>query len=63
MLSKQNLEDQRRVEVQQGGLKTVNETIEEQELLDRKPQRGMDTCVGSGWSSYLWFAAEIEAWE
>lgn len=53
MLGKQPLENQRRIEMQQGRLRTVYETIEEQELLDGKPQRGVDTYVGHSWSTYL----------
>lgn len=52
-LGKQPLEDQRRLDMQRGTLKTVFETIEEQELLDGKPQRGMDNCVKSGWSKFF----------
>jgi hypothetical protein len=54
-LGNQPLENQRRVELQQRGgqLKTVYETIEEQELLDGKPQRGLDTCIKKGWGKYF----------
>lgn len=48
-LGKQYLENQRRVDT----LKTVYETIEEQEALNGRPQRGIDTCVGSNWASYF----------
>lgn len=49
-LGKQPLEDQRRLDMRRGMLKTVYETIEEQELIDGKPQRGMDGCVKNSWS-------------
>ncbi|KAF3005953.1 hypothetical protein E8E13_010166 [Curvularia kusanoi] len=52
-LGKHSLENQRRVELQRGHLKTVYETIEEQELLDRKPQRGADSCVNKRWGKYF----------
>lgn len=52
-LGKQRLEGQSRVERQlQQRLKTVYETIEEQEILNGRPQRGVNN-VQHGWASYL----------
>jgi hypothetical protein len=50
-LGKQRLEGQRRMAQLQQPLKTVYETIEEQEIINGRPQRGLDN-VQHGWASY-----------
>ncbi|KAF2624427.1 hypothetical protein BU25DRAFT_476669 [Macroventuria anomochaeta] len=52
-LGKQHLESQRRVEMWQGRGLTMFQTIEEQEILNGRPQRGVDTSVQDSWTSYF----------
>ena len=50
-LGKPQVENQGRLEMQQRRGLTVYETIEEKEILDGKPQRGMDASMGNNWTS------------
>ena len=51
-LGRRRLEGQRRMDQCQQRLKTVYETIEEQEIIDGRPQRGVDN-VQHEWASYF----------